>query len=125
MSYLLLSFFSFFLFLFFFYVLIVKVQELECSASYAVKKTLIPNNPPLHLFMGKIKHPEFIGKIPLAKLLRQYYLRHVRKQFIETYRRETQTLPKAPLKTKERIGSRRPDRARGGGCGIAVMRENH
>jgi len=42
------------------------VQELACSASYGVKKTLNPNTRPLHLLMGKIKHPESIGKIPLA-----------------------------------------------------------
>jgi len=33
---------------------------------YGVKKTLIPTTASLHLFMGKIKHPESIGKIPLA-----------------------------------------------------------
>jgi len=30
------------------------------------KKTICHNNHPLHLFMGKIKHPETIGKAPLA-----------------------------------------------------------
>jgi len=30
------------------------------------KENLNSNNRPLHLFMGKIKHPESIGKIPLA-----------------------------------------------------------
>jgi len=30
------------------------------------KKPISPNNRPLHLFMGKIKHLESIGKIPLA-----------------------------------------------------------
>jgi len=29
------------------------------------KPTNIPNSP-LHLFMGKIKHAESIGKVPLA-----------------------------------------------------------
>jgi len=60
------SFLEYFIFIFLYHVLLVKVQELACSASYGVKKTLIPNNRPLHLFMGKIKQPEFIGKIPLA-----------------------------------------------------------
>jgi len=58
-----------FLFLFlFFYIMysLFMVQELACSASYGVKKTLNPNTRPLHLLMGKIKHPESIGKIPLA-----------------------------------------------------------
>ena len=58
-------FFSFFLFFYIMYSLFM-VQELACSASYGVKKTLNPNTRPLHLFMGKIKHPESIGKIPLA-----------------------------------------------------------
>jgi len=56
------SFFSFFLY----HVLLVKVQELACIVSYGVKKTLITNTRRLHLLMGKIKHPESIGKIPLA-----------------------------------------------------------
>jgi len=30
------------------------------------KENLNSNNRPLHLGMGKIKHPESIGKIPLA-----------------------------------------------------------
>jgi len=30
------------------------------------KENLNSNNGPLHLFMGKIKQPESIGKIPLA-----------------------------------------------------------
>jgi len=30
------------------------------------KENLNSNNRPLHLFMRKIKHPESIGKIPLA-----------------------------------------------------------
>jgi len=57
----------FFLFsLFFLYhVLLVKVQELAWIVRYGVRKTLIPNTRPLHLLMGKIKHPESIGKIPL------------------------------------------------------------
>jgi len=56
----------YFYYYFLYHVFIVKVQELTCSASYGVKKTLIPNIHQLHLFMGKIKHPESIGKIPLA-----------------------------------------------------------
>jgi len=31
----------------------VKVQELACSASYGINETLIPNNHPLHRFMGE------------------------------------------------------------------------
>jgi len=61
-------FFSFFLFFFFSFlnqVLLVNVQELACIVRYGVKKTLIPNNCPLQLFMGKIKHPESIGKSPV------------------------------------------------------------
>jgi len=30
------------------------------------KKRIGNNNHPLHLFIGKIKHPETIGKAPLA-----------------------------------------------------------
>jgi len=30
------------------------------------KKPISHNNRPLHLFMGKIKHPETIGKASLA-----------------------------------------------------------
>jgi len=30
------------------------------------EENLNPNNRPLHLFMGKIKHSESIEKIPLA-----------------------------------------------------------
>jgi len=49
---------------------------------------------PLHLFMGKIKHPEYIGKNPrLAPKIK--YPRGVRRQFIEMSRRETQTLQQA------------------------------
>jgi len=51
---------------FLYHVLLVKIQELVCIMRYVVKKTLIPNNRLLHPFMGKIKHPECIGKIPLA-----------------------------------------------------------
>jgi len=53
-------------FIYIYHVLLVKVQELTCIMRYGVKKTLIPNNRPLHHFMGKIKNPESIGKIPLA-----------------------------------------------------------
>jgi len=53
-------------FLFLYQVLLVKVQELACIMRYGVKQTLIPNNRPLHLFMGKIKNPESIGKISLT-----------------------------------------------------------
>ena len=35
------------------------------------KENLNSNNPPLNLFMGKIKHPESRGKVPLAESLRQ------------------------------------------------------
>jgi len=48
--------------------------------------------------MGKIKHPESIRKIPLAYHLRYEYPRDGTKQFIETYTRETQTLPQPSLK---------------------------
>jgi len=60
--------FLFFFFFFFFYImyLLFMVQELACSASYGIKKTLNPNTCPLHLFMGKIRHAESIAKIPLA-----------------------------------------------------------
>ena len=54
-----------FLYFYIYHVLLVKVQGLTCSASYSVKKTLIPNNHLLHLFMGKVKHPASIGKVPL------------------------------------------------------------
>jgi len=30
------------------------------------KKPINKYHDPLHLFMGKIKHPESIGKVPLA-----------------------------------------------------------
>jgi len=30
------------------------------------KKAIKNIDDPLHLFMGKIKHPEFIGKVPPA-----------------------------------------------------------
>jgi len=30
------------------------------------KKPINNGHDQLHLFMGKIKHPEFIGKVPLA-----------------------------------------------------------
>jgi len=46
---------------FLYYVLLIKVQELACIVRDGVKKTLIANNGPLHLFMGKITHPESIG----------------------------------------------------------------
>ena len=53
------------------------------------------NHRLLHLFMGKIKHPESRGKTPrLAPKI--IYPRQLRRQFIEMYRRETQTLPQAP-----------------------------
>ena len=42
------------------------VQEFACIMRYGVKKTLIPTNRALHLFMGKIKKCESIGKIHLA-----------------------------------------------------------
>jgi len=42
------------------------VQELTCSASYGIKKPLKSNDGGLYLFMGKIRDPESIGKIPLA-----------------------------------------------------------
>ena len=47
-------------------VLLVKVQELAWIVEYGVKKTLITRNRPVHHFMGKIKHPESISKIPLT-----------------------------------------------------------
>jgi len=94
-------FLFFFSFFFLYHVLLVKVQELACIVRYGVKKTLIPNNRPLHLRMGKIKHPESIGKNPPRLASKTIYLRHVRKQFIETYRRETQTLRQAPQKQKK------------------------
>jgi len=56
----------YFYFYFLYHVFIVKVQELAWSASYGVKKTLIPNIHPLHLFMGEIKHAESRGKVPFA-----------------------------------------------------------
>jgi len=34
------------------------------------KKPINNNHDPLHLFMGKIKHLESIGKVPLAQPLR-------------------------------------------------------
>ena len=41
------------------------VQKALCSASYEEKKTYKPNNnSPLHLIIGKIKHPKSIGKVP-------------------------------------------------------------
>jgi len=30
------------------------------------KKAINKSHDPLHLFMGKIKHPKSIGKVPLA-----------------------------------------------------------
>ena len=57
-AYLLVGFPFFFLLLY--HVLLVKVQELICRAGYGLKKTLIPNNRPFHLFMGTIKHPKSI-----------------------------------------------------------------
>jgi len=35
-------------------------------ASYGKNKTYKQSNDPLHLLMGKIKHPETIGKVPLG-----------------------------------------------------------
>jgi len=60
------SFLGCFILIFLYHVLLVKVQELACIVRYGIKKTLIPNNRLLHLFMGKIKHPESIENIPLA-----------------------------------------------------------
>jgi len=59
-------FFLFFIFYFLYHEFLVKLQELACSGSYSVKKTIIPNTPPLHLVMGKIKNHKSIGKISLA-----------------------------------------------------------
>jgi len=57
------SFFSFFLLL---CVICLWVQKALCSAGYEEKKTYKQSNDPLHLFMGKIKHPESIEKVPPA-----------------------------------------------------------
>jgi len=63
-------------FLFYYYfisypVFLVKVQELACIVRYGIKKTLITSNRPLDPFMGKIKHLESIGKVPLTQPLKQ------------------------------------------------------
>jgi len=65
-AYLVVSFLLFVCFLFLYHVFIVNEQELACSTSYGVKKTLIPNNGLLHLVLGTINHPKSIGQILLA-----------------------------------------------------------
>jgi len=59
------SFFSFASFPLY-HIFIIKVQELACRASYSLKKTLIPTDGLLYIFIGNIKHPESIGQIPPA-----------------------------------------------------------
>jgi len=63
--------FLFFFFFVLYHVFMVKVQELAFSASYGVQETLIPNNCPLYFLIGKIQHPESLGKIPFPYHLRQ------------------------------------------------------
>jgi len=53
------------------------------------------------------------------------YSRHVRRQFIETYRRETQTLPQALLKQKKELIRQGLTRPEGKNCVIVDTGENH
>ena len=101
-------FFFFFLFFFLYHVLLVKVQELACIVRYGVKKNLIPNNRPLHLLMGTIKHPESIGKNP-PRLAPKRIIPQTRKETIHRDVQERDPNPSAGSpKTKERIDREGP-----------------
>jgi len=58
-----------FLFFFFFcnhVFIVLRYKKLHAALAMAKTKPINNNHDPLHLFMGKIKHPESIGKVPLA-----------------------------------------------------------
>jgi len=60
-------FFLFFFLLFCNHVLIVlRYKKLHAALAMAKTKPINNSHDPLHLFMGKIKHPESIGKVTLA-----------------------------------------------------------
>ena len=101
-------FFLSFFFSFYMMYSLFMVQELTWSTSYSVKKTFNPKQPhasPLH---GKNQTPTIHRKNPPCLALKITYPRHLRKQFIETYRRETQTLPQAPLTQKKGLSAEGP-----------------
>jgi len=61
-------FFPFFFFLFFIQIVIMlKGRKDSCSARYGDRKTYKQTSSrPLHLVIGKIKHPESIGQVSPA-----------------------------------------------------------
>jgi len=64
-----LSFGRFFVFFLFFcnhVFIVLRYKKLHAALAMAKTKPINNNHDPLHLFMGKIKHPESIGKVPLA-----------------------------------------------------------
>jgi len=119
-------FFCFFFFFFFFlnHVFIVKVQELACIMRYGVKKTQILTTARF-TFHGKNPTPRIHRKNP-PRLAPKTIKPQRRKETIHRDIQERDPNPTAGSpKTKERMGSRRPDRAEGGGRVITVTRENH
>jgi len=64
------------------------------------KENLNPKQPPASPPHGKNQTPRIHRKNPPRLAHKTIYLRHVRKQCIETDRRETQTLRQAPQKQK-------------------------
>jgi len=56
----------FFLFFFNHVFLVLKYKKLHAALAMSKTKPINNNHDPLHLFMGKIKHPESIGKVPLS-----------------------------------------------------------
>jgi len=46
--------------------IVLRYKKPHAALVIAKTKTYKQSNCPLHLFMGKIKHPESIGKVPLA-----------------------------------------------------------
>ena len=74
--------FFFFFFLFFcnHALFVSRYKKPYAAPAMKRKKPINANHCPLHLFMGKIKHPKSIGKVCPAGHLRYYTPRHVRKQ---------------------------------------------
>jgi len=66
----LVGFFIFYFFIFYFFYnhvfIVLRYKKLHAALAMAKTKPINNNHDPLHLFMGKIKHPESIGKVPLA-----------------------------------------------------------
>ena len=88
------------------------------------KENLNPNQPLALALHGKNQIPGIHGKNP-PRLAPKTMIPQTRKEAIHRDIQERDPNPSTGSpKTKERIGSRRPDWARGGECLIAITGEN-